>query len=109
MGGDRAAGGDQKVAKAIVHVHHHVAEYEHWRPFFDEHQKVREKHGATGHRLYRSAEDPNDLVVVNEFATLEGARAFAADPSLRDVMAKARVDRAPEVLFLEEAEVASYR
>ena len=97
------------MSKAIVHVHHHVADYAHWRPFFDEHQKVREKHGAIGHRLYRSAEDPNDLVVVNEFATIEGARAFAADPSLREAMAKARVDRQPEVLFLEEAEVSAYR
>lgn len=97
------------MSKAIVHVHHRVESYDTWRPFFDEHRRVREQHGATGHRVYKVAGDPNDIVIVNEFATAEGAKAFAADPSLRSIMGSAGVVGAPEVLFLDEPEVATYR
>jgi len=45
---------------------------------FREHRvpAVRRQHGATGHSISREATDPNSLLIVNEFATLEGARAF---------------------------------
>lgn len=97
------------MSKAILQVHHRVNSYDAWRPFFDEHRRVREQHGATGHRIYRVAGEPNDLVVVNEFESEAGARAFAQDPSLAEIMGSAGVVGAPEVLFLDESEVLSYR
>ena len=97
------------MSKAILQVHHRVNSYDAWRPFFDEHRRVREQHGATGHRIYRVAGEPNDLVIVNEFESEAGARAFAQDPSLAASMGSAGVVGAPEVLFLDESEVLSYR
>ena len=97
------------MSKAIVQVHHRVQSYDAWRPFFEEHRRVREQHGATGHRIYKAAGDPNDIVILNEFESAEGAKAFASDPSLRSIMGSAGVLGAPEVLFLEEPEVVSYR
>jgi hypothetical protein len=47
-------------------------------------------------------------VIVNEFATLDGARAFSEDPSLPAVMARAGVDGPPQVWIVDEAEARRY-
>ena len=61
------------MAKVIVQ--HHVTDYDRWYPVFTEHEAVRRRHGATGHSISREVADPNTIVIVNEFATLEGAEA----------------------------------
>ncbi len=94
------------MAKVIVQ--HHVADYDRWFPVFTEHGSVRRSHGATGHSINRGAEDPNLVVVVNDFATLDGAKAFMNDPSLADAMSRAGVDAPPQVWIVDEAETLSY-
>jgi uncharacterized protein (DUF1330 family) len=91
-----------------VIVKHRVVDYDRWYPVFAEHGEVRRTHGATGHSIEREVADPNSLIVVNEFATLEGARAFTQDPSLQDAMARAGVDGAPTVWIVEESETKRY-
>jgi uncharacterized protein (DUF1330 family) len=93
---------------AQVIVRHHVEDYERWFPVFEEHGDVRRSHGGTGHTVYRGAMDPNDLTVVNDFATLEGARQFLDDPSLKEVMGRAGVDSDPEVWICDQADSARY-
>ena len=63
------------MAKVIVQ--HHVADYDRWFPVFNEHEAARRQHGATGHSIGRDVSDPNTIVIVNDFATVEGARASA--------------------------------
>ena len=94
------------MAKVIVQ--HHVADYDRWYPVFIEHGDIRRRHGATGHSVNRAADDPNIVVIVNDFATLEGARAFAQDPSLPEAMQRAGVDGPPQVWIVEEADEARY-
>ena len=94
------------MAKVIVQ--HHVADYDRWFAVFTEHGDVRRRHGATGHTVTRSIGDPNAIVIVNEFATVDGAKAFAADPSLPETMARAGVDGAPQVWITEEASSVAY-
>jgi hypothetical protein len=93
---------------AQVIVQHHVADYDRWLPVFTEHEAVRRKHGGTGHSVTREAQDPNSLVVVNHFASLEGARAFSQDPSLPEVMGRAGVDSQPQIWIVEESESKTY-
>ena len=94
------------MAKVIVQ--HHVADYDTWLAVFLEHGEVRRSHGATGHSVSRGADDPNAIVIVNDFATLAGARGFATDPSLPGVMARAGVDGTPQVWITEESNAAAY-
>ena len=94
------------MAKVIVQ--HHVADYDRWLPVFTEHQAIRRVHGATGHSINRAVMDPNTLVIVNDFATLEGARAFTQDPSLPAAMERGGVDGAPQVWIVDEAESTRY-
>lgn len=94
------------MAKVIVQ--HQVADYDRWIAVFNEHQAVRESHGATGHSVNRVAADPTKIVIVNDFATLEGALAFTQDPSLPGAMAKGGVTGAPQVWITNESDAAAY-
>ena len=94
------------MAKAIVQ--HHVEDYGRWYPVFKEHGDVRRANGATGHAIFRATDDPNSVVIVNDFSTVEVARAFAADPSLPEVMKRAGVDSAPHVWICDEEESETY-
>jgi hypothetical protein len=94
------------MTKAIVQ--HHVVDYDRWYPVFTEHESVRRQHGATGHSINRAVADPNTIVIVNDFATLEGALAFTQDPSLPAAMQSGGVDGAPQVWIVDEAEARAY-
>jgi hypothetical protein len=45
--------------------------------------------GSKGGQLFRSQDDPNEVVILLEVSDLAKAKAFAASPDLREVMAKA--------------------
>jgi quinol monooxygenase YgiN len=93
----------------IVIVQHTVRDYDAWKAVFDEHQAVRTRHGATGHWLYRGADDPNEVTVLNQFPSKGQAEAFAADPSLKEAMERGGVTSEPRVSWVEETEAVDYR
>jgi hypothetical protein len=49
--------------------------------------------------VYQAIDNPNDLTVRHEFATLEDAQAWAGSPELRSAMHDAGVEGAPTVWF----------
>lgn len=82
-------------------VHHPVRAYDAWKPVFDEHEPVRRAHGEVEHRIYRFPDAPDSVVIHNDFASLDAARRFMADPSLPEAMARAGVIGQPGMGFLE--------
>jgi hypothetical protein len=94
------------MAKVIVQ--HQVADFDSWLVVFNEHQAVRQAHGATGHSVSRVAADPNSIVIVTDFATVEGAIAFTQDPSLAEAMSRSGVTGAPQVWIANEVDAAAY-
>jgi heme-degrading monooxygenase HmoA len=94
------------VVKVIVQ--HHVRDYDTWLPVYLEHGSVRTAHGGLGHSVNRDVNDPNNLVVVNVFETLEGAMAFTQDPSLPEAMQRGGVDSDPQVWMVDEADAREY-
>jgi uncharacterized protein (DUF1330 family) len=93
----------------ILLVQHRVRDFTSWKPVFDEQGgMIRTRHGASRHWLYRSLDDPNDVVVSIEFPTEERARSFVADPALKDEMEQAGVEGEPTVTFCEQVEAVSY-
>ena len=89
-------------------VRHHVRDYDAWKTVFDEHEDVRRRHGATGHRVYTIGGDRNDVVVATDFPSADAAQAFMADPSLREAMERAGVEGEPQVMIGEQVEQRSY-
>jgi hypothetical protein len=93
----------------IILVQHRVRDFTSWKPVFEQQGGlVRMKHGATGHSLYRSLDDPNDVVVSVDFPEEERARSFLADPALKEEMEQAGVQGQPTVVLCEEVEAVSY-
>ena len=85
-------------------VRHKVKDYAKWKPAFDEHGATRKANGSKGGRLYRSAGDPNELVVLFEWEDLGKAQQFAQSADLRETMERAGVADQPDLYFLEEIE-----
>jgi uncharacterized protein (DUF1330 family) len=85
-------------------VRHKVDDYAEWKPVFDEHGATRRAAGSKGGRLFRSADDPNELVILLEVDELDKARQFAESQDLRQAMQRVGVADRPDVYFLEEVE-----
>jgi hypothetical protein len=82
---------------ASMVIHHNVSNYAAWRPAYDAHESARVGAGITNGRVYRKAEDPNDLVILFDVADVAKARAWAAGDDLKTAMQKAGVQGAPEI------------
>ena len=59
---------------ALLIIEHKVGQYETFEQVFMDDQARRRRGGCQGARVYRRADDPNDVWVVLEFDTAEHAR-----------------------------------
>jgi quinol monooxygenase YgiN len=91
-----------------VIVHHQVADFDAWKPVYDEHGAIRRQHGCLRADVYRSASAPNDVTIVSEFPSADAAQAFASDPSLKEAMGRAGVQGAPDIHILDQVESVAY-
>ena len=84
-----------------INVRHTVADYEKWRPFFDEDETRRRANGATGvNQVYRDVDNPNLITVVLEWDNAENALKFSKDQALAEVMQKAGVIGMPSLIAI---------
>jgi len=88
---------------AII-VRHKVKDFAAWKPFFQAHESKRAAAGLTNPRLFRSADDPSEVVILLDAADLDAAKAFAGSAELRSEMAAAGVVDKPDVYFLNTAD-----
>ena len=86
-----------------VIVKYKVADYARWKPIFDADGANRQAGGCKGGQLFRSADDPNEVVMLFEW-DLEQARQFSQSEELRAKMQEAGVLGPPDFYFLEEIE-----
>lgn len=56
-------------------IHHKVTDYRTWRAGYDGQEKSRVAAGVTNGRVFRGAEDPNDVVILQDVADMGRARA----------------------------------
>ena len=85
-------------------VHQKVQDYAKWKTVFDEHGSARGAAGSKGGHLFRSADDPNDVVAILEWDDLDKARQFVQSDDLRQAMQRAGVVGQPDIHFLELAD-----
>lgn len=90
-------------------VRHTVADYDRWKPAYDQHKSFRREFGITDVGLYRDAVAPNEVVIVFGADDLERAHEFAASENLREAMQRAAVISEPTIWFLDEAEPLATR
>lgn len=88
---------------AYVIVKHKVANYARWKPIFDADGAHRQAGGSKGGQLFRSADDPNEVVMLLEW-DLEQARQFRQGEALGAQLQAIGVLGPPDFYFLEEIE-----
>jgi hypothetical protein len=82
-------------------VRHSVRDYAAWRPVYDAHEAARTAAGLTNGRVFRSAEDPNDILLLFDTADRRRAEEFGRSDDLREAMRRAGVVGQPEIRFAD--------
>jgi hypothetical protein len=88
---------------ATLIVRHTVTDYPAWRAVYDEVDTLRSSHGCTEQRVLQVPGDPNDVVAIHEFPTVDQATAFSNDPSLKEAMGRGGVAGPPRIEIFESA------
>ena len=84
-------------------IHLKVKDYATWRLGYDANEKNRASAGITNGRVFRSAEDPNDVVILQDVADVAKARAWLGSDDLKTEMQKNGVVGSPNVRFAAAA------
>ena len=80
-----------------------VADYARWKPIFDAGGANRQAGGSKGGQLFRSADDPNEVVLLLEWE-LEQARQWSQGEAVSAKLPATAGLGPPECYFLEEIE-----
>jgi len=84
-------------------IRHTVADYKAWRKAYDDFAPVQKAKGVTAQAVYQAADNPNDITVTHDFATIEAARTFINSAELKSTMQSAGVVGAPTIWFTDKA------
>ena len=86
-----------------VTIHLKVTDYATWRAAYDGHEKSRLSAGITNGRVFRNAEDQNDVVILQDVADVAKARTWFGSDDLKAAMQKSGVVGSPNVRFAAAA------
>ena len=81
-------------------IRHKVRDFSEWKRGYDAHLPKRTEAGLTEKHLLRSANDPNEVVLLLEATDQNRAKAFVESADLRETMRKVGVVDKPDVYFL---------
>jgi heme-degrading monooxygenase HmoA len=87
---------------AYVLIQHQVAKYATFEPVFLDDESRRKRSGSLGGKLYRNVDDPNNLIAVFAWDTVERAQAFASSYELREAVEWAGDSTPPRAIVIEE-------
>ena len=80
-----------------------VRDFDEWLPDMEGFADMRKDAGSRGSKVFQSADDKNELAVLQEWDSLEQARAFGGSPALAAAMKQAGVLDFSEMLYVESA------
>jgi len=83
----------------FMEISHTVKDYPVWRKAFDADSTARNAAGLGFIVLAKQPDNPNDLCITFTAADIAKAKAFAADPRLKDVMEKNGVTSKPDIRY----------
>jgi hypothetical protein len=89
----------QQHATENMTVHHKVRDYATWRTDYNANEKSRLSAGITNGRVFRNADDQNDLVVLQDVADVAKARTWFGSDDLKAAMQKSGVIGSPSIRF----------
>lgn len=84
-------------------IRHRVHDFEEWKRVFDSTADLRRQQGEESWRVFRSAEDPNDVTVVTTFRDADSAASWIGSEGFHSKIVESGVIGEPEVRFVNEA------
>jgi quinol monooxygenase YgiN len=84
---------------AREYVRHTVKDYAAWRIVYDQHDAVRKSSGCTKADVFVNSANPNEVLVVTEWDSVEHSHKFAESANLKETMMKAGVISMPEITY----------
>ena len=84
-------------------VHFKVKDFNAWRSSYNGHEKDRASAGITNGRVFRSADDPNDVVILQDVADVSKARTWLTSNEMKSAMEKSGVLGSPSIRFAAAA------
>lgn len=88
---------------ATIVVVHRVRDYDAWREAYDGFGDFQRSNGVIEESVHRAKDDPNNLLVLHRFNTMDEAESFVASSELRETMQAAGVEGEPQIEFYEDA------
>lgn len=86
-----------------IMVSHKIADWDKWKPVFDSDEAARRSFGVNVKKLFRSAEDPNDLHILFDAPDENSAKLCISRPELKTLMQSAGVVSEPQFKILNLA------
>jgi hypothetical protein len=80
-------------------VHFKVKDYNAWRTAYDGREQGRASAGITNGRVFRSANDPNEVLVLQDAADVAKARTWLGSDDTKAAMQKSGVIGSPSIRF----------
>ncbi|RJQ53501.1 MAG: hypothetical protein C4526_06485 [Nitrospiraceae bacterium] len=87
---------------AFVLVRYTVGDFQRWKTSFNDAYDMRKECGEKSCRVFRSSNDPNEVVIIHEWDSLSAARHFVRSRRMRQCMENAGVVGKPDTVFLKE-------
>jgi hypothetical protein len=84
-------------------LHFKVKDFNAWRASYNGHEKDRVSAGITNGRVFRSADNPNDVVILQDVADVSKARTWLGSNDMKSVMEKSGVLGLPSIRFAAAA------
>lgn len=88
---------------ALSVVLHRVRDYDAWRQVYDSVADMQKAGGVTREAVYRLSGDPNNVLVLHWFDSMEAAESFFNSPELQGAMQRAGVEGMPRIELYDEA------
>ena len=82
-------------------VRHSVADWEKWKPAYDDSNEFRKEAGSLGSQVFTDADNPNMVTVLLKWDSLENAQKFTSSDELKQKMMEAGVTSQPAIHFLD--------
>jgi uncharacterized protein (DUF1330 family) len=86
---------------AITLILHRVNDFDAFREVYDSVAPMQAAGGVTAESVHRMAGDPDNVLVIHEFDSMQAARAFFANPELKEAMIRGGVKGEPRIEFFE--------
>jgi len=80
-------------------ISHPVKDFAAWKTVYDQHESVRKAAGCSKADVFTNVANPNEVLVVTEWDSVEHSHKFAESSNLKETMMKAGVLGMPEITY----------